>query len=59
MNGAKTNKKWVVRNGKGQIVSKPTSNVQEAMQEATAKNKVLESSGKIPEFEVKQYLAEG
>jgi len=51
-------KLWVVRNGKGQVVSKPTANVQEAMHEATIKNNVLEEAGKIPEFEVKQYLAE-
>jgi hypothetical protein len=52
------NKLWVIRNGKGQVVSKPTPNVQEAMKEATIKNNVLEEAGKIPEFEVKQYLAE-
>jgi len=51
-------KKWIVRNKNGQIVTKPTGNVQEAMQQANQKNEVLEQSGKVPEFEVKEYLVE-
>jgi len=52
-------KKWVVRNKQGQMVSAPTTDVNEAMKQANQKNTVLEKAGKVPEFEVKEYLVEG
>lgn len=51
-------KKWVVRNSNGVTVSTPTTDYNEAVQQANSKNKPLEESGKRPEFEVKEYLAE-
>lgn len=51
-------RKWVVRNRRGQVVSSPTTDQQKAMEEANQKNSVVEKSGGVPEFEVKEYLAE-